>query len=118
MRQNGSTILRCSKGWKDIPILVGSLLSFAVILALMVLLRMRNDKFEIKSSDAMIAVLPILPVTGKIKSFQLCDLKVESATVKASGKKIAEPVAMQQPKPLPVEQVRSQGKCRTDSPPH
>jgi len=94
----------------DIPVLVGSVLSFAVILALMVLLRVRNDRFDIKSNDAMIAVLPIaisLLVTGKIKSFQVGDLKVESAIVKASGKKIAEQVARQQPKPLPVEEVRS-----------
>ncbi len=85
---------------------IGSLIAFAVILAVMVALRARNSKFEIKTGDVMVAVLPValyLLVTGKVKSLQLGDLKVESAIVDASTKSIQSQVVLQ--KALPVVPV-------------
>jgi hypothetical protein len=65
---------------------------FVAILAALVWLRARNSKFEIRPTDLAVAVLPVvivLLVTGKIQKFEVGELKIETAFVKASGSVIA-----------------------------
>jgi CBS domain protein len=74
--------------WISIAVFVG-------ILVLLMLLRGRNANFEIKATDIVVAVLPIvifLLITGKIQRFEVGELKIETAFVKASNSAIASQV--------------------------
>ena len=77
-----------------IPLSVGS---FVLILALLVLLRGKNSRFEVKPADIVVAVVPIvlfLLVTGKLQKFEIGEsgMKIETAFVKASTSAIASQV--------------------------
>lgn len=90
-----------------------SVSTFIVLLALLVLLRARNSKFEIKPTDIVVAVLPViifLLVTGKIQKFEVSEggVKIETAFVKASTSAIASQVAPLAG--LPSEPVRMDPK--------
>jgi hypothetical protein len=69
-----------------IPLSVGS---FVLILALLVLIRAKNSRFEVKPADIVVAVVPVivfLLVTGKLQKFEIGEggVKIETAFVKAS----------------------------------
>jgi hypothetical protein len=74
-----------------IPLSVGS---FVLILALLVLIRAKNSRFEVKPADIVVAVVPVivfLLVTGKLQKFEIGEggVKIETAFVKASTSAIA-----------------------------
>lgn len=88
-----------------------SLAAFTFIIGLLVFLRVRNSKFEIKPTDIVVAVFPIvifLLVTGKIQKFEVGELKIETAFVKASTSAISSQVTPLTG--LPFEPVRSDSK--------
>lgn len=92
-----------------------SLAAFTFIIGLLVLLRVRNSKFEIKSTDIVVAVLPIvifLLVTGKIQKFEVGELKIETAFIKASTSSISSQVTPLTG--LPFEPVRSDSKSAVE----
>ncbi|MFC1712173.1 CBS domain-containing protein [Candidatus Poribacteria bacterium] len=85
-----------SNGSKSIPAAILILISiavFVIIVVAMAILRITvSDKFEIKSTDMLVAVIPIaiwLILSGKVKVFEFAGLKIESAFAEASRAKIA-----------------------------
>jgi len=63
--------------------------SFLLILAILVLLRAKSSRFEVKPSDIVVAVVPVvvfLLVTGKLQKFEIGEggVKIETAFVQAS----------------------------------
>src|SRR4051794_11813030 len=61
-------IVERGEGWIMDGTVAGSIAVFAVILALLVVLRARDSKFEVRPTDIVVAILPIvifLLVTGK-----------------------------------------------------
>lgn len=69
---------------------IGSIL---LILAVLMLLRARSSRFEIKPSDIVVAVLPVmvfLLVTGKLQKFEIGEsgIKIETAFIQASASAI------------------------------
>lgn len=77
-----------------IPLSVGS---FLLILSVLVFLRSRNSRFEVKPADIGVAVLPILVillVTGKLQKFEIGEggIKIETAFVEASTSAITSQV--------------------------
>jgi hypothetical protein len=88
-----------------------SIAAFVVILALLVLLRAKHSKFEVRPTDIAVAILPVLIfllVTGKIQKFEVGELKIETAFVKASTSAIASQVT-----PLPSETIQINPKAGT-----
>lgn len=89
-----------------------STVAFLVILALLTLLRAKYSTFEVKPTDAVIAIIPVvlyLLVSGRIASFALGELKIETAFKNASTSAIAGQVT-----PLvglPSEPVRIDSKA-------
>lgn len=83
--------------------------SFILILAALVLLRAKNARFEVKPSDIVVAVVPVvlfLLVTGKLQKLEVGEggVKIETAFVQASASTIDKQVT-----PLigiPAEPVR------------
>jgi hypothetical protein len=83
--------------------------SFILILAMLVLLRAKSARFEVKPADIVVAVVPVvvfLLVTGKLQKFEIGEggVKIETAFVRASASTIAPQVT-----PLvgiPAEPVR------------
>jgi len=74
-----------------------SLGSFVLIVAVLVILRARNSRFEVKPADIVVAILPIvvfLLVTGKLQKFEIGEggVKIETAFVKASTSAIGSQV--------------------------
>lgn len=72
------------------------LAAFLLILALMVGMRLRNSKFEVKTTDIILALFPLviyLLQSGKIKELSFGDLTIKTAFVEASGSKIESQVA-------------------------
>jgi len=64
-----------------------SIVTFVALLVIIIFIRVKNKKFEVKPTDIVLAILPIaivLLVTGNLKKFEFGGLKVESAFVKAS----------------------------------
>ncbi|MEJ2200865.1 MAG: hypothetical protein P8X63_07600, partial [Desulfuromonadaceae bacterium] len=64
--------------------------SFVLILALLLLLRSKNSRFEVKPADIVVAVVPVvvfLLVTGKLQKFEIGEggVKIETAFAKASA---------------------------------
>jgi hypothetical protein len=71
-------------------------LIFIVILAALVVLRTRFEHFEIKSTDILIAISPIviyLLATGQIQKLEIVGLKIETAFKQATSVPIAAQVA-------------------------
>src|SRR6266446_3661894 len=69
-----------------------SIAAFVVVLTLLILVRAANTKYEVKATDIVVAILPVvifLLVTGKIQKFEMGELKIETAFVKASSSAIA-----------------------------
>jgi hypothetical protein len=71
-----------------------SVCSFVFIIALLVLIRAKNSRFEVKPADIVVAVVPVvvfLLVTGKLQKFEVGEggVKIETAFVKASKSAIA-----------------------------
>lgn len=93
-------------------ILIFSLLAFAAVIGLLVWLRASTDnKFEIKNSDIILALLPvvlILFLSGKIESFEFGDLKVKAAFEQASSKEIESQVNLL--KGIPVRELETDSK--------
>jgi len=93
-------------------ILIVSLLAFTVVIGLLVWLRTSTDnKFEIKNSDIVLALLPvvlILFLSGKIESFEFGDLKVKAAFEQASSKEIDSEVNLL--KGIPVRELETDTK--------
>ncbi len=93
-------------------ILIFSLLAFAAVIGLLVWLRTSTDnKFEIKNSDIILALLPvvlILFLSGKIESFEFGDLKVKAAFEQASSKEINSQVNLL--KGIPVSELETDTK--------
>ncbi len=96
-----------------------SIVAFIVILAALVVIRSRDTKFEVKSTDIVVALLPIiifLLVTGKIQKFEVGGLKFETAFVNASMAEITSQVAPLTG--LPSEPVRMDPKRGIEEIPH
>jgi len=71
--------------------------SFLITLVLLVLLRARNSRFEIRPADIVVAILPIvvfLLVTGKLQKLEITEsgVKIETAFNKASASPIVKQV--------------------------
>lgn len=93
--------------------------AFLAILAVLVLFRAKNSKYEVRPTDIVVAVLPIvlfLLVTGKIQKFEFGEFKIESAFVKASTSSIASQVTPL--RGLPSEPVRIDPKLGVAEIPH
>jgi len=74
-----------------------SVASFVVILGIVVSLRAKNSRFEVKNADIVVAILPIvvfLLVTGKLQKFEISEsgIKIETAFVEAQASAIASQV--------------------------
>ncbi len=72
--------------------------SFVAILAVLVLLRAKNSRLEVKPADIVVAVLPVLVfllVTGKLQKFEIGEggVKIETAFVEASKSSIVSQVS-------------------------
>lgn len=84
---------------------------FILILFGLILLRVKTgNKFEIKNSDIILALIPIvlwLLLTGKIKKFGLGPFTMEAAFVEASRSAIAPQITALK---LPIEDVRMDQK--------
>lgn len=93
--------------------------TFIAILGILVLLRAKNSKYEVRPTDIVVAVLPIaifLLVTGKIQKFEFGEFKIESAFVKAATSSIASQVTPL--RSLPSEPVRIDPKLGVNEIPH
>ena len=92
-------------------VLPTAIAGFILIVAIATALRMKlGEKFEIKNSDILLAIVPIalwLVLTGKIQKLEFGDFKIEAAFVKASQAAVAPQVT---PIDLPVEPVRAESK--------
>jgi len=72
-----------------------SILIFVALLVVIIFIRIKNDKLEVKPTDIVIAIIPIvivLLVTGNFETFEFGGLKVKSAFVKASESAITHQV--------------------------
>jgi len=92
-----------------------SLAVFIFIVGLLVFLRSKtNAKYEVKNSDIVLGLLPIvliLLVTGKIESFEFGDLKVKAALVDASNKEISSQISPLEG--IPIRELQSESKGAT-----
>jgi hypothetical protein len=75
------------------PTIAFSVGSFVLILVVLVLLRAKSSRFEVKPADIVVAVVPVvvfLLVTGKLQKFEIGEggVKIETAFVKASASTI------------------------------
>lgn len=77
---------------------------FIVIIIIMIALRFKiGERFEVKNSDILIALIPValwLVLTGKIQKLEFGEFKIEAAFVEASRSSIEKQVT---PIKLPVE---------------
>ena len=84
---------------------------FVLILTIMVTLRTKiGEKFEVKNSDVLTALIPIafwFILTGKIQRLEFGEFKIEAAFVEASKAAVAPQIT---PVKLPVESVRMDPK--------
>jgi hypothetical protein len=74
-----------------------SMTSFILILAILIFLRARNSRFEIKPADIVVAVLPVivfLLATGKLQKFEIGEggVKIETAFIQAQNATIVSQV--------------------------
>jgi len=93
-------------------ILLISLAIFIAVVAVLVWLRVNtNAKYEIKNSDIILGLLPvvlILFLSGKIKSFDFGDLHVEAAFEQASQKEINSQIDLLEG--IPVSKLETETK--------
>lgn len=94
-----------------------SIASFVLLVAVLVLLRTRNNRFEVKPADIVVAVIPIvvfLLVTGKLQKFEIGEggVKIETAFIKASTSAIVSQVTPLTG--LPSEPIRLDPKRGVD----
>jgi len=84
---------------------------FVLIIVAMITLRIKiSEKFEVKNSDILIALIPValwLILTGKIQKLEFGEFKIEAAFVEASRTAIAKQIT---PVKLPVESVKMDPK--------
>lgn len=95
---------------------IGFVIIFVVILAILVLLRTRDAHFEIKPTDILIAIFPIviyLLATGQIQKIEIAGFKIETAFKQATRVPIAAQVAsvteLIEPVRLQPEQMAAKG---------
>ncbi len=79
-------------------VVAASVGSFVAILAVLVLLRAKNSRLEVKPADIVVAILPVLVfllVTGKLQKFEIGEggVKIETAFVEASKSSIVSQVS-------------------------
>ncbi len=92
---------------------------FIAILGILVLLRAKNSKYEVRPAEIVVAILPIvifLLVTGKVQKFEFGEFKIESAFVKASTSPITSQVTPL--RGLPSEPLRIDPKLGPNEIPH
>ena len=97
-------------------LLYGALVAFFLILLALLLIRRRRKDFEVRSSDVLVAVIPIaiwLVGTGKVKLIEFGGFKIESAFEQAASASVKSQVAVIQSS-LPVDPVRATSKSGTD----
>jgi hypothetical protein len=91
--------------------LIIALIIFIFIIVAMVILRVKlSEKFEVKNSDILIAIIPIILwflLTGKVKNLEIGGVKIEGAFVEASKTAVVKQIT---PVKLPVETVRMDPK--------
>lgn len=96
--------------------LIYSIVGFILLLVMIVALRVKTgNKFEIKNSDIMLALIPVafwLFLTGKIQEFTFGDFKIVAAVREASKSPVAPQVSRLTE--LPVESVRTDSKGGTE----
>ena len=92
-----------SKMENVVPVLVA--VFAAIVIVVMIIIRIKfRDRFEIKSLDIVIVMIPIaiwLVLSGRVKVFEIAGFKIESAFVKASEAEIDHYDVK-----LPVESIR------------
>lgn len=98
----------------DTTTILVSVFSFAAILGTLVFLRAYNSKIDIRATDIVVAILPVLIVllvTGKIQKFEVSEggVKIETAFMKASESTIQHQVTPLAG--LPTEPVRIDPKA-------
>lgn len=79
----------------NVIIIAISLLVFFALLALFIIIRIKNNKFEVKPTEIVLAIIPIaivLLLTGNLKKFEFGGLKIESAFIKASESAITDQI--------------------------
>jgi len=87
-----------------------SIIVFAGILTLIILIRAKYSKFEVKPTDIVLAIIPIvlyLLVTGQIESLKYGGLEFKTAFVKATEKTISSQVT---PINLPIRDIEMDPK--------
>ena len=94
--------------------LIFSIGTFIAILALLLLLRVRNSKLEVRATDIVVATLPVLIfllVSGNIQKLEFGEggVKIETAFVKASATEIYAQVTTIKDLPMEPTQVRRKG---------
>lgn len=94
-----------------------SIAGFIIILSVLMLLRAKNSRIEVKPADVVVAVLPVLVfllVTGKLQKFEISEsgIKIETAFVNAQSSAIASQVTPLTG--LPSEPIRLDPKRGVD----
>ena len=98
------------------PTSVVCLVTFAAVLVLLLVLRTRWSRFEIKTGDMIAAALPVgllLLVTGKLKMIEIGDFKLEAALKEAVRTPVAAQVSSVES--LPVERITAGPKGGPDT---
>ena len=84
-----------------------SLAIFVIVIALMMILRLKVIKnFEIKQADVWVALIPValwLLLSGRIQKLEFGDLSIQTAFVEATETPITKQIT---PIELPVESIR------------
>ena len=91
-----------------------AILSFIAILILLIVLRLKNSSIEVKSTDVVVAIIPIvvfLLVSGKLQKFEIGEggLKLETAFVNASKSAIASQINQIAGLPITAPRAMSKG---------
>jgi hypothetical protein len=92
-----------------------SIISFIAILTIITLIRTRYSKFEIKPTDIVLALIPIviyLLIAGELKTLQYGGLRIETAFVDAAKKDIGNQVTIVKglESPLPIREIEMRMK--------
>ena len=86
--------------------LILAVLMFAGVLVLLVFARAKTSRFEIKSPDIVLALIPIVLwmfLTGKISELGVGDLTIKSAILSASAAPVSPLISAAEP--LPIEAI-------------
>lgn len=90
-----------------------SIICFIVILTLIIIIRAKYSKFEVRPADIVLALVPIiiyLLVSGEIKTLQYGGLKIETAFVKATESAITPQVTPIPITNLPISEIEVRTK--------